>query len=223
MPVLYMVATPIGNLEDMTYRAVRILGEVDTIFCEDTRHSSGLFNHYGIKKPLVSLHSHNEDAVAKRAVGLLEAGSDIAYVSDAGTPGVSDPGGKLVGAVREAGFSIVPLPGASALTAMLSVAGMPGKTVVFEGFLPIKPGKRRKRLEELMETENLTVLYESVYRIINLLNLVADIDPERQVIVGRELTKLHEEIVTGTASALAAEFAGRPSVKGEFVVLLAKN
>lgn len=217
---LYMVATPIGNLEDITYRAVRILGEVDVIACEDTRHTSLLLNHYGIKKRLIACHSYNESASAKGIIQLLEGGSSVAYVSDAGTPGVSDPGSRLVSAVRAAGFPIIPVCGASASVTLVSVAGFVGKSFTFEGFLSPKAGRRKERLQVLLERNEAFLIYESPFRVVKTLKEIAALAPQRQVVAGREMTKLHEEYLCGTADEVAAILEQRAAVKGEFAILI---
>lgn len=220
MATLYVVATPIGNLSDITFRAIETLKSVDLIVCEDTRHSRRLLDHYGIRKPLRSGHSHNERESAERVVGHLKDGQDVAYITDAGTPGVSDPGRTLVRIVRDAGFAVVPIPGASALTALLSVAGTPGKTVIFEGFLSPKAGRRSRRLAELLETGEIFIIYESPHRLVKLLGALADLEPEREVLLGRELTKVHEELLEGSAKDVLETVAGRATVKGECVLLV---
>ena len=215
-----MVATPIGNLEDITMRALRILKEVDVVACEDTRHTRNLLNHLAIKTRTIACHAKNEEQSAKGIIMLMEEDKDIAYVSDAGTPGISDPGTRLVNTVRDAGFAVIPIPGASALAAICSVAGYTGSTIVFDGFLSPKSGKRKNRLQVLLERNEAFVLYESPFRIVKLLGALADLDPERRVIVGRELTKMYEEIIEDTASALYENYLNRQSIKGEFVVLV---
>ncbi|MCP4296953.1 MAG: 16S rRNA (cytidine(1402)-2'-O)-methyltransferase, partial [Proteobacteria bacterium] len=185
---LYIVATPIGNLNDITYRAVETLKNVDIIACEDTRQSRKLLNHYGISKHLISCRARNEVNSSSGIVKLLEEGKDIAYVSDAGTPGISDPGSILVRAARDAGFEIIPIPGASAQTALASIGGFKGKSVLFEGFLAQKSGKRKRRLRELLDREEAFVIYESPYRIEKLMKELSDAEPERLLIVGREMT-----------------------------------
>ncbi len=218
--VLYIVATPIGNLGDITHRALETFKQVDVIACEDTRHTLQLLTHFGIRKPLVSCRSQNEKTAASKIIELLEKGQDVAYASDAGTPALSDPGALLVREVRSAGYQIVPLPGASAFASLLSVSGAVDKSVTFEGFLSPKPGRRRSRVRELMESGPATVLYESPFRIVKLLADIAEIDAERRVVVGRELTKLHEEIVCGTAQEVFEDFSGRSKILGEFSVLI---
>ncbi len=220
MSELYVVATPIGNLKDITYRAVETFESVDYVAAEDTRRTLQLLTHFKIKKPLLSCRAQNEERAAEKVISLLEEGKKVAFASDAGTPGISDPGAVLVSKVRAAGFTVVPIPGASAFATLVSVAGEGGKTIVFEGFLPVKPGKRRTRVSELLETGNALVLYESPFRIVKLLAEIADIDSERRILVGRELTKMHEEIVEGKAVDVYSDFANRPKILGEFAVFV---
>lgn len=220
MSTLYIVGTPIGNLGDITYRAVETLKNVDVVAAEDTRHTLQLLTHLEIRKPLISCRAQNEKIAAQKIIQLMDEGKNIAFASDAGTPGISDPGAILAGLVREAGHSVVPIPGPSAFATLASVAGAGGKTLIFEGFLSPKPGKRRSRLKELLSTEDAIVLYESPFRIVKLLADIADIDNNRRVVVGRELTKLHEEIVEGTAAELRDDFTSRASIKGEFAVFI---
>ena len=220
MAKFFVVGTPIGNLGDITFRAVETLRNADFIAAEDTRHTLQLLNHLEIKKPLVSCRAQNERAAAEKIVALLKEGNDIAYASDAGTPGISDPGAVLVDFVRNAGFDAIPIPGPSAFATLVSVAGTGGKTVIFEGFLSPKPGKRRARVKELLSTGNAAVIYESPFRITKLLADIADIEKDRRIVVGRELTKLHEEITSGTAGELYADYSSRQSIKGEFAVFI---
>lgn len=220
MSTLYIVGTPIGNLGDITYRAVETLKNVDVVAAEDTRHTLQLLTHLEIRKPLISCRAQNEKIAAQKIIQLMDEGKNIAFASDAGTPGISDPGAILAGLVRKAGHSVVPIPGPSAFATLASVAGAGGKTLIFEGFLSPKPGKRRSRLKELLSTEDAIVLYESPFRIVKLLTDIADIDNNRRVVVGRELTKLHEEIVEGTAAELRDDFTSRASIKGEFTVFI---
>jgi len=215
---LYIVATPIGNLGDITYRALETFKTVDVIACEDTRHTLQLLTHFGIRKPLVSCRARNEEEASKRVLEILKKGQRVAYASDAGTPALSDPGSVLVRAARDAGHAVIPIPGASAFATLLSVAGGYDKSVVFEGFLSPRPGRRRGRLRELAETGFGFVLYESPFRIVKLLTELAEIDGERMVVVGRELTKLYEEIVSGTAIEVRDSFADREKILGEFSV-----
>ena len=223
MSELFIVATPIGNLGDITYRAIETLKSVDYVAAEDTRHTLQLLNHFEIKKPLISCRAQNEAEVSKKIIALMEEGKSIAFASDAGTPGISDPGAVLVSEVRKAGFTVVPIPGASAFATLVSVAGTGGKTIIFEGFLSPKPGRRKNRVKELLLTGAAFVLYESPFRIVKLLNDIADIDSNRRVVVGRELTKLHEEIVDGTAKEVFEDFASRTKILGEFAIFVSGN
>ena len=223
MAKLFVIGTPIGNLGDITFRAIETLKNVDYVAAEDTRHTLQLLNHFEIKKPLISCRAQNEKFVSEKIVKLLEEGHDIAYASDAGTPGVSDPGAVLVDNVREAGFDVVPIPGPAAFATLVSVAGAGGKTLIMEGFLSPKPGRRRSRLRELMATGAAVVIYESPYRITKLLTDIADIESDRRVVVGRELTKLHEEIIDGTAAEMRDEFASRTKILGEFAIFISGN
>lgn len=220
MSVLYIVGTPIGNLGDITFRALETLKSVDTIACEDTRHTLQLLTHFDIRKPLISCRSQNEDVAAQKIIKLMDDGQSVAYASDAGTPGISDPGAVLAGLVRKAGHTVVPIPGASAFASLVSVAGAGGKTLIFEGFLSPKPGRRRSRLRELLSTGDAIILYESPFRIVKLLTDIADIDSDRNIVIGRELTKLHEEIIEGSACEMRDNFAERASIKGEFAVFI---
>lgn len=215
-----MVATPIGNLKDISFRALETFQEADFIACEDTRHTLGLLTHYEISKPLISCRAVNEASASEKIVKLLDEGKKIAYASDAGTPAISDPGSILVRTAREAGHTIIPIPGASAFGAIMSIAGTYDKTVVFEGFLSPKAGKRKRRLQELFDFGAGFVLYESPYRIVKLLDDIAEIDSSRELIVGRELTKLHEEIIKGPAAEVLQNFEKRLSIKGEFSVFV---
>ena len=219
---LYIVGTPIGNLGDITFRAVETFKSVDVVAAEDTRHTLQLLNHLQIKKPLVSCRSQNEEQASEKIIKMLDEGQTVAYASDAGTPGISDPGAILAGLARRAGHTVVPIPGASAFASLVSIAGAGGKTLVFEGFLSPKPGRRRSRLKELMAMDAAIVLYESPFRIVKLLADIADIDSERRVVVGRELTKLHEEIVEGNAAEVCQNFSERAKIQGEFAVFISK-
>ncbi len=220
MSTLYVVATPIGNLGDITHRALETFKAVDVIACEDTRRTLQLLTHFGIRKPLVSCRARNEQDASARVLDILAKGQDVAYASDAGTPALSDPGAVLVRIVRAAGHTVVPIPGASAFAALLSVGGTGDKAVLFEGFLSPKPGRRRSRLRELLEMGCGFVLYESPFRIVKLLADLSEIEGERQVVIGREMTKLHEEVISGTAAELHADFAARNKILGEFAVLV---
>ena len=220
MAKLFIIGTPIGNLGDITFRAIETLKSVDFVDAEDTRHTLQLLSHFEIKKPMISCRAQNEKFVSEKIIQLLKEGHDIAYASDAGTPGISDPGAVLVDHVRDAGFDIVPIPGPAAFATLVSVAGTGGKTLIFEGFLSPKAGKRKSRLTELMHTGNAVVIYESPFRITKLLTDIADIESERRIVVGRELTKLHEEITSGTAQELLDDYSSRQSIKGEFAVFI---
>ncbi len=214
MATLFMVATPIGNLDDITFRAVSTLKSVDVIACEDTRHTQTLLTHLGITgKRLIACHAHNESNSSQGIINLLTQGLDIAYCSDAGTPGVSDPGSILAREVRQAGFKIVPIPGASASVTLISAAGLMGKTFTFEGFLSPKSGRRKKRLQELIDREEAFIVYESPFRILKTLQEIQEIDDTRQICLGRELTKTFEEFIVGTASQVISNLK---VVKGEF-------
>lgn len=214
-----MVATPIGNLEDVSLRALRILHEVDAIACEDTRVTSKLLAHFEIKKPLVALHEHSTGASHDRIRRELIAGKSIAYVSDAGTPGVNDPGGKLVEACMEAGMKVVPIPGASALTAAISVCGFPMDDFVYAGFVPHKKG-RQSFFREVAAREIPTVFFESTHRIEKTLGSLSEVlANDRLVFIGRELTKLHESLYRGPIDVVAKEIQATSS-KGEFVIIV---
>lgn len=216
-----MVATPIGNLEDMTYRAVRVLGEVDIIACEDTRHTNQLLSHFDIHKRLIACHAHNEEESSKGIIELLDQGFNIAYCSDAGTPGVSDPGSRLVERVRsESDHKIVPLPGASASVTLISAAGRVGKAFTFEGFLSPKKGRRTKRVSELIERGDAFIIYESPFRVLKTIEEIRDIGGVSRLVIGRELTKAFEEIVVGTPSECVDHFKAKPSIKGEFAIVV---
>lgn len=223
MSTLYIVGTPIGNLGDITFRAIETFKTVDVIAAEDTRHTLQLLTHFEIRKPLVSCRAQNEEFAGQKIIKMLDDGQTVAYASDAGTPGISDPGAVLAGLARKAGHNVVPIPGPSAFATLVSVAGAGGKTLIFEGFLSPKPGRRRSRLRELAATGDAFVLYESPFRIVKLLTDLADIESERRVVVGRELTKLHEEIVEGTAAEMRDNFAARDKILGEFAVFVSGN
>ena len=220
MAGLYVVATPIGNLGDITFRALEVFKSVDLIAAEDTRRTLQLLSHFGIKKPLMSCRAQNERGAAQKIIALLSEGKNVAFASDAGTPAISDPGAVLASLVRQAGHKVVPVPGASAFAALASVAGVGGKTLLFEGFLSPKRGRRKRRLGELLDTGCAIILYESPFRIVELLADIADIDSERRVVVGRELTKLHEEIIEGTAGELCKDFDSRAKIQGEIAVFI---
>lgn len=220
--VLYVVATPIGNLEDLSARAGRVLAEVDAIAAEDTRHTQRLLRHLGIERPLISLHEHNEAARVDQLRRRLLRGEQLALVSDAGTPLISDPGFVLVRELRRSGCRVVPVPGPCALVAALSAAGLPTDRFTFEGFLPAKSGARRKRLEAGAWREETRVFYESPHRIRDLLDDLAAVVGGRQVVLARELTKTFETLLEGSASELLAIMDADPDqARGEFVVMLA--
>lgn len=221
MAELFIVATPIGNLGDITLRAIETFKSVDFVACEDTRHTLQLLNHLEIKKPLISCRAQNEKQASEKIIQLLNEGKSVAYASDAGTPGISDPGAVLCDCVRDAGFKVTPIPGASAFASLVSVAGSGGKTLIMEGFLSPKPGRRRNRVRELMDSGAAVIIYESPFRIVKLLKDIADTDSNRRIVVGRELTKLHEEINSGTAQEIYENYAERQSIKGEFAVFIA--
>jgi 16S rRNA (cytidine1402-2'-O)-methyltransferase len=218
---LHIVATPIGNLRDITLRALETLAAADLIACEDTRITSRLLNHYGIKAPLTSYHDHNAGAARPRLLEALAQGSAIALVSDAGTPLISDPGYKLVRAAREAGYSVTTVPGASSVLAALAIAGLPTDRFWFEGFLPAKPGARRKRLGELARVPGSLVLFETGNRLAASLADLAGALGSREAAICRELTKLHEEVRDGHLGALAEAYAGEAETRGEFVLVIA--
>jgi 16S rRNA (cytidine1402-2'-O)-methyltransferase len=217
---LYLVATPIGNLEDMTHRGARILSEVACIACEDTRQTRKLLNHFGLHKPLLSYHEHNEAARTPELVSRLLAGEDIALVSDAGTPLVSDPGSVLVRHAIEEGVAVVPIPGPSAAIAALSASGLPSEEFLFAGFLPAQASRRRKTLTALQESRATLVFYEAPHRVLASLTDIGEILGERPMAAARELTKLHEEILRGTPTSVREELGSRPSVKGEFTLII---
>ena len=219
---LYVVSTPIGNLEDITYRAVRLLGEVAWIACEDTRHTRRLLDHYGIRTPMVSYHEHNENERTAELIGQLEAGVNGALVSDAGTPLVSDPGYRLVRAAAAAGVVVEAVPGASAVLAALVASGLATDQFHFAGFLPPKQGARTRMLESLRDEAATVIYYEAPHRILETLEDMTSVLGGREVVVARELTKMHEEILRGSAAEIRAQLAAREVVKGEFVVLVGR-
>ena len=220
---LYIVATPIGNLEDITFRAVRVLGEVDLIACEDTRQTRKLLDRYSIARPLVSYHEHNEQARSADLLRELESGKNIALVSDAGTPLIADPGYRLVEQARELGISVCPIPGASALVTALSASGLPTDSFTFHGFLPAKKGQRRRVLEGLRASQATLVFYEAPHRILETLEDIQEILGPRPVVLAREVTKLHEEFLRGPAAEIREALEKRPSVKGEITVMIGKG
>lgn len=220
---LFIVATPIGNLQDLTPRARQTLAEVDLVAAEDTRHTGRLLSHIGVKTRLLALHDHNEERRVSEVLAVLESGQSVALVSDAGTPLVSDPGYRLVQAAHANGISVSPLPGPSAITAALSVAGLPTDRFCFEGFLPAKKAARRSVLDRLSHETRTLVFYESVHRIAEVLGDLCDsFGEDRPAFVGRELTKMHEQCVRATLGSLRDKVADKSIVeKGEFVVVVA--
>ena len=218
--ILYIIATPIGNLEDMTYRAVRILGEVDLIAAEDTRHSLNLLNHFGISKPLTSYFDHNQKFKGERILNALRRGKSVALISDAGTPCISDPGFQLVRDAVAENILVVPVPGACAAVAALSASGLPTDRFTFAGFPPSRQGKRRTFLSGMTALPGTLVLYEAPHRLLDTLSDIREVLGERQVIVARELTKIYEEFIRGSASEVIAAVS-QGIVRGEVVILIA--
>jgi 16S rRNA (cytidine1402-2'-O)-methyltransferase len=223
LAALFIVATPIGNLEDITYRAVRILKEADVIACEDTRQTQKLLDHYGIRKPLVSYHEHNEQARASELIERIRRGVTLALVTDAGTPLVSDPGYRIVRAAIDAGIPVVPIPGANAALTALSASGLPTDSFRFCGFLPPKSNQRRQVLERLRGETATLIFYEAPHRILESLDDIAATLGARDLAVGREMTKVHEEFIRGTPASVAAALTSRPVLKGEFTLLIGKS
>jgi 16S rRNA (cytidine1402-2'-O)-methyltransferase len=216
---LFVVATPIGNLEDVTLRALRVLREVDVIACEDTRRTRALLSHFDIHTPTLSYFEHNKLTRGPQLLRQLAEGKSVALVTDAGTPGISDPGFLLVRDARAAGVPVVPVPGSSAVVAALSAAGVPADRFVFDGFPPVKPGRRLNRLTALRELETTIVLYESPHRILATLAAIDEVFGEREIVVARELTKQFEEIVRATPAAHRERLAAA-GVRGEFTVVI---
>jgi 16S rRNA (cytidine1402-2'-O)-methyltransferase len=220
---LYLVGTPIGNLEDMTFRAVRTLKEVALIACEDTRQTIKLLNHYGIDKPMISYHEHNELTRAAELVSRLEKGDDVAVVSDAGMPGISDPGYRLVELALRHHIRVVPIPGAAAFLSALVASGLPTDSFHFGGFLPAKVSARRSALDAIRDSSRTEIFYEAPHRIVETLtDLVETLGPERHVVMAREITKLHEEFLRGPAAEVLANLRTRAEVRGEITLLIAK-
>ena len=218
--VLYIVATPIGNLEDITLRAIRILKEADEIFCEDTRVTKKLLNAYEIKTPLARLDAHTENTQSNKVIEFLNESKSVAYVSDAGTPCISDPGHRLTRAIREAGFRIEVIPGASSVVAALSISGIPADNFLFLGFLPHKKG-RQTMLKEIADTKRTIVLFESTHRITRLLGELKCLLGSRGVVIARELTKKFEEVLQGDIAELLEKLEKSPEKqKGEFVLII---
>jgi 16S rRNA (cytidine1402-2'-O)-methyltransferase len=217
---LYLVATPIGNLEDLTRRALRVLAEVDVVACEDTRRTRALLEHFGVRARTVSYHEHNERERAEELAASLEEGRSVAVVSDAGTPGINDPGYRLVRAAIERGVEVVPVPGPSAFVAALTASGLPTDEFYFGGFLPARAHARRQRLASLRDLRATLVFYEAPHRIAEALADAREILGERRAAVARELTKLHEEIARGRLGELAARFSNEGAARGEMVLVI---
>jgi len=221
-PGLYIVATPIGNLEDITLRALRVLRQANLIACEDTRHTQKLLNHFDIKTPTQSYHQHNEAARAQELVKRIASGERVALVSDAGMPGISDPGERLIRVAIERGLNVVAIPGASALVTALVASGLPADKFRFIGFLPARSGERRSVLESLASFTETLVFYEAPHRISDMLHdLETTFGSDRRVVIARELTKMHEEFLRGNVSEVSAELTRRAANKGEITVIVA--
>jgi 16S rRNA (cytidine1402-2'-O)-methyltransferase len=216
---LYIVATPIGNLEDLTFRALRVLKEADIIACEDTRHSAKLLGHYGISKKLISYWGEKEKAKSEEVMALLREGLSVALISDAGTPGISDPGAVLIRKAIEGGMDVVPIPGPSALIAALSISGLPTEKFTFFGFLPAKKTQRQKALSEVSLEPGTLVFYEAPHRIMDTLTDIEEIFGERKAAVIREITKLYEEAVRGNIGEVIETLEGKTSL-GEYVIIV---
>jgi 16S rRNA (cytidine1402-2'-O)-methyltransferase len=222
-PALYLVATPIGNLEDITLRAVRVLKEVDVIACEDTRQTQKLLNHYGITTRTISYHEHNEMTRSAELVKEMQEGASVALVTDAGMPGISDPGFRLISLAIRHDVPVVPIPGASAFLAALVASGLPTDSFRFSGFLPAKRGERRAALEAIRTSPRTQVLYEAPHRIVEALSDVVEVlGKDRQVVIAREVTKLHEEFLRGRAGDVLETLKARDGVKGEITLLIGK-
>jgi len=221
--VLYIIGTPIGNLGDLSSRAVEILKKVDLVACEDTRLTLKILSHLGISVKMLSCRAQNEEISAKRIITFLDEGKTVAYASDAGTPALSDPGALLVRKAAGAGHEVIPIPGPSAFAALLSVCGGWDKSVLFEGFLSPKPGRRRSRLKELLSSGYGFVLFESPFRVLKLIEDLADLDNSRYVCVGKEMTKVHEEYFRGSAAEICAilqKKMEKSEIRGEFSVFI---
>jgi 16S rRNA (cytidine1402-2'-O)-methyltransferase len=221
--VLYIIGTPIGNLGDLSYRAAEILKKTELVACEDTRQTLKLLNHLGIRAKMLSCRAQNQESAAKKIIDFLNEGKTVAYASDAGTPALSDPGALLARKVAEAGHEVIPIPGPSAFTALLSVSGGFDKSVLFEGFLSPKPGRRKNRLKELLDTGFGFVLYESPFRVLKLFEDLADLDNTRYVCVGREMTKIHEEYLRGSTKEICGILRKKfekSEIRGEFSVFV---
>ncbi|MDR2476563.1 MAG: 16S rRNA (cytidine(1402)-2'-O)-methyltransferase [Treponema sp.] len=220
MAILYIIGTPIGNLGDISFRAVEILKTVGLVACEDTRRTLKLLTHLGIRVKMLSCRSQNEEFAAEKVIAALNQGQTVAYTSDAGTPALSDPGAALARLAAQAGHQVIPIPGPSAFASLVSVSGGSDKTIVFEGFLSPKPGRRRTRLCELLTMQAAVVLYESPFRILKLLEDIVSIDENRYVCVGREMTKIHEEYIRGPALEVLSRLSAKTGQMGEFSVFV---
>jgi 16S rRNA (cytidine1402-2'-O)-methyltransferase len=220
---LYIIGTPIGNLGDISFRAVETLKNADLVACEDTRRTLKLLSHLGIRVTMLSCRSQNEEFAAARVIAALNQGQTVAYATDAGTPALSDPGAALARLAAQAGHDVIPIPGPSAFASLVSVSGGIDKTIIFEGFLSPKPGRRKSRLRELMSMEAGIVIYESPFRILKLLEDIAEIDSNRYICIGREMTKVHEEYARGPASEVLACFSRKKEQLGEFSVFISGN
>lgn len=214
---LYVVGGPIGNLEDITLRAIRILGEVEIVLCEDTRRARILMDKYGIEKKLVSFHEHNEERRIPQVKEWLKSGLGVALLSDSGMPTIQDPGFRLVRALRIEGFEIISIPGPSSVTAALSISGLPTDRFVYEGFLPKRKGRRQKRLQFLKDDERTIVIFVPVHNIESILNEILEVFGDREVAICRELTKIHEEVIFGRLSEVISKIKGK---RGEFVAVI---
>ncbi|MDR0411530.1 MAG: 16S rRNA (cytidine(1402)-2'-O)-methyltransferase [Treponema sp.] len=220
MGTLFIIGTPIGNLGDLSFRAVETLKAVSMAAAEDTRRTLKLLTHFGIRVTVISCRSGNEKIAAQKVASILDSGESVAYMSDAGTPGMSDPGSTLVRTVVAAGHTVIPIPGPSAFTSLVSVSGATDKTIVFEGFLSPKSGRRRTRVKELLDIGNAFVLYESPFRVVKLLQDLAEFDSKRYICVGREMTKLHEEYLRGSVAEVLMILSARFDQKGEFSIFV---
>src|SRR5918912_876049 len=220
---LYLVATPIGNLEDVTRRALRVLAEADVVACEDTRRTRTLLEHFQIRARTLSYHEHNERERAEELAAMIEGGATVALVSDAGTPGINDPGYRVVRACVERGLAVVPVPGPSALVAALTASGLPTDEFYFGGFLPARTHARRERLASVKQLRATLVFYETPHRIAQALADALEVLGEREAAVARELTKVHEEVVRGRLSELAARFAPEGAARGELVLVIDRD
>lgn len=217
---LYIIAAPIGNPDDMTIRAVNMLRDtIDIIYCEDTRQTGRVLSHFGISRPLRSLHMHSDDRKIRELIEEIRSGKNVGYMTDSGTPGLSDPGSRIVAMVRNEGLNVIPLPGVSALTTLVSVSGFPDKSVLFGGFLSKKPGKRVNELKRMREHEGILVVYESPHRIRKTLTDIKEVFPDREIIIGREMTKKFEEYLRLNASGMD-ELLETLTEKGEFAIAI---